>query len=220
MRGNMAGHGSQNITNITILVVYLRPSQLNIILWPKGHHIFPRRETLSIRPEVTTSVPPESAHPPLPPWKRQLAMILATGGKVGFIPWAPGTLGAALGLPLAWVIGWMPWYWQTPAIVAVCAAGIPVCTIAARSLGNVKDPGCIVLDEIASLPITFFLVPMDSWLVVAVGFGLHRLFDITKPPPARPLERLPEGLGIMADDWAAGVYSNLALHALRSLGWL
>jgi phosphatidylglycerophosphatase A len=87
-------------------------------------------------------------------------------------------------------------------------------------LGNVKDPGCIVLDEIASLPITFFLVPMNSWIVVAAGFALHRLFDISKPPPARQLERLPEGLGIMADDWAAGVYSNLVLHALIYFGVL
>jgi phosphatidylglycerophosphatase A len=98
-------------------------------------------------------------------------------------------------------------------------AGIPLCTKAARRLG-LKDPGCIVLDEIVSLGITFFLVPMTNPLVVIVGFGLHRLFDITKPPPLRRLERLPEGLGIMADDLLAGVYSNLVLHALLWAGVL
>ena len=67
-----------------------------------------------------------------------------------------------------------------------------------------------MFDEIAGLAITFFLVPMTSITVVVLGFLLFRLFDITKPPPARQLERLPGGLGVMADDWAAGVYANLA----------
>ncbi len=128
------------------------------------------------------------------------------------------------GLPLAWAISLLPNIaWQLLVIVAVCIAGIPICTIAARKLGGLKDPGCIVLDEIASLPITFFLVPhelLSRPLVLLIGFALHRLFDITKPPPARQLERLPEGLGIMADDWAAGAYSCLALHAILWTGWL
>jgi phosphatidylglycerophosphatase A len=59
------------------------------------------------------------------------------------------------------------------------------------------------------------LVPgIHQWTIVVAGFLLQRLFDNTKPPPARQLERLPEGLGIMADDWAAGVYSNLTLQLL------
>ena len=74
-----------------------------------------------------------------------------------------------------------------------------------------------MLDEIASVPITFYLIDDWSWLAVLAGFLLHRLFDITKPPPARQLERLPKGLGIMADDWMAGLYSNLAL---RLVLWL
>jgi phosphatidylglycerophosphatase A len=103
---------------------------------------------------------------------------------------------------------------QLAIVAAICVAGIPLCTSAARRLGGRKDPGSIVFDEIASVPITFFLIPLNTpWIVVA-GFLLHRLFDITKPPPARALERLPEGLGIMADDWIAGLYSNLALHGL------
>ena len=89
-------------------------------------------------------------------------------------------------------------------IAVICTASIPVCTRATRALGGKKDPGAIVLDEIASLPITFFLVEMTSASVVVAGFALHRLFDITKPPPARQFERLPDGLGVMADDWAAG----------------
>jgi len=155
---------------------------------------------------------------------RHPAVFLATGFWAGRMPVAPGTFGALWGLPLAWAISLISSEWiQALVIVAICAAGVPICTAAARRMGGKKDPGAIVLDEIASLPITFFLVPHEAWrqpLIVLIGFALHRLFDITKIPPARQLERLPTGLGIMADDWAAGVYSCLVLHAILWTGWI
>jgi phosphatidylglycerophosphatase A len=150
----------------------------------------------------------------VPPWKQGFAVWAATGAWVGFVPFMPGTVGALWGVPLAWSISGLHLAIQAAIIMAICTLGIPLCTAAVRRLGGKKDPGCIVFDEIASLPITYFLVPMDGWPVVVAGFLLHRLFDITKLPPARQLERLPDGLGVMADDWAAGVYSNLALRAL------
>jgi phosphatidylglycerophosphatase A len=103
----------------------------------------------------------------------------------------------------------------------ICLAGVPICTAAARRMGGRKDPGSIVLDEIASMPIVFFFVPaavVGKWPILAVGFVLHRIFDISKPPPARQLERLPTGLGIMADDWAAAAYACLVLHFLHWFG--
>jgi phosphatidylglycerophosphatase A len=109
---------------------------------------------------------------------------------------------------------------QLAVLVVICLLGIPLCTRAARDLGGKKDPGAIVWDEIVSMPITFLLVPMTSPAVVIVGFLLNRVFDISKPPPARQLERLPDGLGIMADDLAAGVYSCGVLHLLLALGWI
>ena len=155
---------------------------------------------------------------------RDPVVFLATGFWAGRIPIAPGTFGALWGLPLAWSISSISGNWvQALVIVAICAAGVPICTVAAHRLGKQKDPGAIVLNEIASMPITFFLVPHEAWrqpLVVLIGFALHRLFDITKIPPALQLERLPSGLGIMADDWAAGVYSCLVLHAILWTGWL
>ncbi len=150
-----------------------------------------------------------------PGWMRSPALWLATGLGVGFSPAAPGTLGALWGLPLAWAISQLG-DWRAEALLTgtICLLGVPICTAATRRLGRAKDPGAIVLDEIASVPITFFMVPIDSPWVVVVGFALHRLFDVTKPPPIRRLERLPGGLGIMADDWLAGVYSCAVLHLL------
>jgi phosphatidylglycerophosphatase A len=147
-----------------------------------------------------------------------VTVFLATGAYVGFIPVAPGTFGALWGLPLAWVIGQLPFVWlQIVVVVIVCAVGVPLCTAAVRRLGGEKDPGAVVFDEIASVPIAFLFVPaawMNRPLVLLAGFVLIRIFDIAKPPPVRQLEKLPDGLGVMADDWAAGVYACAALHLL------
>jgi phosphatidylglycerophosphatase A len=80
-----------------------------------------------------------------------------------------------------------------------------------------------VWDEIVTVPIVFLLVPLANWKIAAAGFFFHRLMDTVKPPPARQLERLPEGWGVMADDVAAGIYACAALYLLswldRSNGW-
>ena len=82
--------------------------------------------------------------------------------------------------------------------------GIPLCTAAGRALGGKKDNQAIIWDEIVTMPIVFLLVPLTNWKIALAGFLLHRLFDITKPPPAGQLEQLPDGLGVMADDLDGG----------------
>ena len=96
------------------------------------------------------------------------------------------------------------------------ALGVPICSIAARRLGS-KDPGAVVWDEIAAMPVVFCLTSFDRpagslAAVLALGFGFFRLFDIAKPPPCRWLEHLPGGWGIMADDLGAAIYAGLCLH--------
>jgi phosphatidylglycerophosphatase A len=152
------------------------------------------------------------------------ALFTATGCGVGLVPVAPGTFGSLLGLPLAWGIAQLPVAaLQVGVIAGIVAAGIPICTAAARQLGRAKDPGAIVLDEIAAMPVVFAgmapggLSSESIWVWVA-GFALFRLFDILKPPPARQLERLPDGLGIMADDLAAAVFAWAGLKGLMYLG--
>ncbi|HVT27477.1 MAG TPA: phosphatidylglycerophosphatase A, partial [Lacipirellulaceae bacterium] len=153
------------------------------------------------------------------PGDRSGSVWLATGLGVGLVAPAPGTFGAAIwGLPLAWAIGQLPAIgWRILAIVAANLVGIPLASAAGRALGGQKDNQAIIWDEIASMPIVFLLVPLTNWKVGLVGFALHRLMDITKLPPARQLERLPDGLGVMADDWMAAVYACLLMCGLA---WL
>jgi len=99
--------------------------------------------------------------------------------------------------------------------------GIPICTRAARLLGG-KDPGPIVLDEAVAVPLVLVAVPPEARgpVVLAAAFVLFRVFDILKPPPCRQLERLPTGLGIMADDQWAAVLAAACLGLARWRGWL
>lgn len=151
------------------------------------------------------------------------AVWLATGSWVGLAPMAPGTFGSLVGLPLAWGIAWLPSVWlQAGAVIALFAVGVPVCTAAARRMGGLKDPGAIVLDEILGMVITLFCIPLEPprFAVFLAGFLLFRLFDVAKPPPIRRLERLPNGLGIMADDCLAGVFANVCLRLILWSGIL
>ena len=118
-------------------------------------------------------------------------------------------------MPLAWSIGLIHnWWWQLLVIVILNLVGIPLSTRAGNDLGGTKDNQAIVWDEIVTVPMVFVIVPLTDWWSGVAGFVLIRLFDIWKPPPARQLERLPNGLGIMADDWVAGTYACLALGLL------
>jgi len=103
-------------------------------------------------------------------------------------------------------------------IVLAIAFGIPAATQMCRSTG-IKDPGFVVIDEVAGQWITLLLAPV-TWKSAAVGFILFRGFDMVKPPPVRQLERLPEGTGIVADDVAAGIYALAIMQFLLHFGFL
>jgi phosphatidylglycerophosphatase A len=83
------------------------------------------------------------------------------------------------------------------------------------------DPGPIVIDEVMGMLITLFLIPV-GWGGMLLGFLLFRALDVAKPFPARQLERLHGGYGVMLDDAMAGVYANLLLRGAYHLapGWV
>jgi len=155
------------------------------------------------------------------PWGN-LAILLATCGWIGRLPVAPGTAGAAAGALLAAGVAQLslPLAGELSLLVAINAVGVPICTRAARLLGRGSDPGAIVYDEAASLPLALLVVPGADRTagLLLITFALHRVFDIWKPFPCRQLERLPAGLGIMADDWGAAAWVALVLVMGRWAG--
>ena len=140
--------------------------------------------------------------------KSHIAWLLATFFGVGHLQPGAGTWAAALTILVWWLAAqWIPDAWLLPVAVIIAAAitlgGIPVSTTVARESG-VKDPGIVVIDEVAGQLIALIGVPLH-WKYLLASFILFRSFDIVKPFPLRRLERLPGGTGIMMDDVAAGL---------------
>lgn len=140
-------------------------------------------------------------------------LFLAEGFGLGRIPVMPGTFGSLWGLPLGWLLGQgIPAWGRLGIGLIMFLVGIPLCERAAQ-LRRCKDPGSVVWDEIAAFPLVYAFVPIN-WQSLIVGFLLFRLFDISKPPPVRRLERLRAGLGIMIDDTVAALYAASVLFVL------
>jgi len=165
--------------------------------------------------------------------KDYLALALGTCG-VGYLPIAPGTWGSLVGVgiylllqystfrfiqlffPQNSFVGFLPWpifmAAQLVLITLITLVGIWAASRTEKLLGR-KDPGKVVIDEVAGQLIALLpLVPRHDpgWMSILAAFLLFRLFDIIKPYPARRLEGLESGLGIMADDIVAGAYAAVA----------
>jgi phosphatidylglycerophosphatase A len=152
---------------------------------------------------------------------RRLAVFLATCGYVGYAPVAPGTFGSAAGLVVfALVRGSGSMIVEIATIVILFAVGTWSGTEAEHHFGGV-DPGPIVLDEVVGMLITLALVPVNA-TGAFVGFLVFRALDVFKPWPSGRFERLPGGLGVMADDGMAALYGNGVMRILVAVapaGW-
>jgi phosphatidylglycerophosphatase A len=145
----------------------------------------------------------------------RLCVWVATGLGLGLVTPAPGTFAGLWGLGLAAAVALLsPIGAQIGVIVLLLLGAVLICDIAARAMGSSGDPGAIVLDEIVVLPIVFLAGPPMSWTVLFTGYVLFRICDIWKPGLVRVAERLPGGLGIVADDAVAAVLANLLLQIL------
>lgn len=151
-----------------------------------------------------------------PTTSERVALATATYLGTGYAPIASGTVATAAAIPLQLAVALLPppglrvWA-QAAAILAASLGGVLAATIVERRLGR-HDPSEVVIDEVAGYLLTMFLIP-PGLLTVACGFLLFRIFDIVKPWPAGPAEKLPHGWGIMADDLVCGLYANLILRA-------
>jgi phosphatidylglycerophosphatase A len=130
---------------------------------------------------------------------------------------APGTAASALTALVLWAVPGST-VGLGLALVVVLVAGTWAAERAERLIGA-KDPGAIVIDEVAGMILSVLLLPRTTSVLV-VGFLLFRVFDVVKPFPAGVSQRLPGGLGVMIDDVIAGLYVLVVLLVLRAgLGW-
>lgn len=140
-----------------------------------------------------------------------LSKCIATAFFSGYSPIAPGTAGSLLALlPLFFFPG-TPTPVLALLVIIVFITGVWVSKKFEVAYG--KDPQVVVIDEVVGMWVTMLFVPI-TWFNLAAGFILFRLFDIIKPPPARQLEELKHGWGIMLDDVAAGIYAGIVLFLI------
>lgn len=174
--------------------------------------------------------------------KDYLALAIATCG-VGYLPLAPGTWGSLVGVGLYLVVrgASMRLFFSVGAqrnfnllhvyygviafeLVVIFAIALVGTWAASRTekLSARKDPGKVVIDEVAGQFIALVPVPFmlgTAWWAAILAFLLFRFLDIVKPYPARKLESLEGGLGIMADDIVAGVYAAIVVALAVIISW-
>jgi phosphatidylglycerophosphatase A len=163
------------------------------------------------------------------------AAFLATGFYSGYIPWASGTFGSLVGVLLYMIpgaetattlgilvlVGFFAGVFTSAKVAAIYGHRLTKTAELAKATfqpgsHEVPDPSIIVIDEIVGMWISLMFLP-KSLPVILIAFVAFRAFDIVKPYPARQLEKIPNGWGIMLDDVVAGVYANVATMIVYQL---
>lgn len=140
--------------------------------------------------------------------------FLATGFFAGYSPVIPGTAGSLVGLLLYAIPGMENTLTLSAASLLVLLVGTFVSAKMEKQYG--EDPSIVVIDEVVGMWISLLILPKNL-LVALMAFVWFRVYDTIKPPPARQLERLQHGWGIMLDDVAAGIYANITVRIILYL---
>jgi phosphatidylglycerophosphatase A len=144
----------------------------------------------------------------------RVAVSVATWFGCGYFPWGPGTIGSLAAIIIAVVLHSYVGAGRPVLLIAILillAPAIWASTRTARLLVE-EDPSIVVVDEVLGQWVTLLGATALRWKTFCAAFLLFRLFDIWKPWPVRNFEKLPEGVGIVADDLAAGIYGALILY--------
>lgn len=149
---------------------------------------------------------------------RRLAVWIATGFGIGWLPLAPATWASLVVAFLLYYSARLEDGIFAGVIGGVIVVGIWAAGEAEKTLGH--DAHAIVIDEVAGMLIAVWAIPLGTrpWAVLGIAFVLFRIIDVWKPFPIRQSQRLPGGLGVMVDDILAAALANvltrLAIHAL------
>jgi phosphatidylglycerophosphatase A len=147
------------------------------------------------------------------------AFPIATWFGCGYAPVAPGTAGSLAALIIAIALHHFTGSERGTLMMMTAillAPGIWSAGVVAKET-NTTDPRIVVVDEVIGQWITLAGAATFNWKTWLAAFVLFRLLDMWKPAPARQLESLPGGWGIVADDVMAGLYGALAIFVLDRL---
>jgi phosphatidylglycerophosphatase A len=151
--------------------------------------------------------------------KDKILKVVLTGFGSGFVPFAPGSAGAAAGIPVYLALSFLRWPYYLTALIVVTCLACYVCHEAKRIFDE-DDPPCVVVDEIVGFLWVMFLVE-PTLLRVIWGYILFRFFDIGKIFPANYIQsKLRGGYAIVMDDVVAGIYGNIFLSIMMRFGKL
>ena len=142
----------------------------------------------------------------------KIIKLLAAGFGSGLTPFAPGTIGTLVGIPICLVCLPLTWPLRFLVVVVLSALAIFISGRAEMIYQN-KDDQRIVIDEIAGFQVAMLPVAITGWHL-CVAFVLFRIFDIWKPFPIANLQELPGGWGVVIDDVAAGIYTGVLMMLL------
>ncbi|MBI3008074.1 MAG: phosphatidylglycerophosphatase A [Candidatus Omnitrophica bacterium] len=142
---------------------------------------------------------------------QKLIKLISTCFYTGYSPVVPGTLGSLAGLLLYVLIG-KDFMFYTGVSIFLLIVGFLI-SGRAENIFGIKDDRRIVIDEVCGMMLSLLFIPYKR-LYYLMGFLLFRLFDICKPYPARKLEKMSGSAGIMLDDIAAALYTNLVLRII------
>jgi phosphatidylglycerophosphatase A len=143
-------------------------------------------------------------------FSNRIVDFLATGGYVGYIPFAPGTFGSLWGLLFYYLLLDLPPFLYILITLFLFFIGAQISARAEIIYGKKDDPK-IVIDEIMGMMVALIFIPKSIDLIIA-AFLLFRIFDIFKLKPIRDLEKIKGGIGVMADDLLAGLMANAVLQ--------
>jgi phosphatidylglycerophosphatase A len=146
-------------------------------------------------------------------FKKKALEFIATGGFLGKIPFAPGTCGALAGLPVAYLLSKLDPRYAIFLLILLILFSVFIAHLA-ESLFDQKDPGDIVIDEIAGMVVALYGLPFSPFYVIFAFVGF-RFFDILKPVPIRWIDKqVSGGFGIVLDDVVAGLFTNVILRSV------
>jgi phosphatidylglycerophosphatase A len=146
-------------------------------------------------------------------FRDRAALFLATGFSVGNIPFAPGTLGSLLGIPVCLGLAGLGLGGSIAGMAAFVFVAVWIAGRAEQVIGK-RDAPAIVIDEVAGMVVTLAGLPLTP-LNLGLGFVAFRALDIIKPFPARTIDsKMTGGWGVVLDDVVAGLYSNIFLRLI------